>query len=166
MIFLRESEVLSSERILHDITEISQFHRIQGSKELVEAARYVEEELAAWGVSSKLIREKYDGKSRYLTLKSPIAWDLVEAELELDGMEMDSRRTPLVAMAHTPPGEGEGEVLPIIREEEWERAEGKVVLVGRDWRNAYRKANESGAVGFLAYRKGTGNAVPYIGLFL
>ncbi|ACS33496.1 DUF4910 domain-containing protein [Thermococcus gammatolerans] len=166
MPFLRESEVLSSERILHDIVEISQFHRIQGSKELVEAVRYIEEELSAWGVSSRLIREKYDGESWYLTLRSPIAWDLVGAEIEFDGHRLNSSRTPLVAMAHSPPGEGEGEVLPIIREEDWERAEGKVVLVGENWRKAYRRANESGAAAFLAYRRGTGSAVPYIGLFL
>ena len=164
--FLRESEVLSSERILQDIVAISQFHRIQGSKELVEAVNYIEEELSAWGVSSRLIRKKYDGRSWYLTLKSPIAWDLVRAEIEIGEHRLDSSRTPLVAMAHSPSGEGEGEILPILREEDWEKAEGKVVLVGEKWRKAYKKANESGAVGFIAYRKGTGNAVPYIGLFL
>ncbi|EEB74734.1 DUF4910 domain-containing protein [Thermococcus sp. AM4] len=164
--FLKESEVLSSERVLHDIVEISQFHRIQGSKELVEAVKYIEEELSAWGVSGRLIREKYDGESWYLTLRSPIAWDLVGAEIEFGGKRLDSSKTPLVAMAHSPPGEGEGEILPIIREEDWERAEGKVVLVGKNWRKAYKRANESGAAAFLAYRKGTGEALPYIGLFL
>ncbi len=164
--FFRESGVLSSERILHDIVEISQFHRIQGSKELVEAVSYIERELSAWGVSAKLIREKYDGESWYLTLKSPIAWNLIRAELEIGEHRLDSSKTPLVAMAHSPSGEGEGEILPIIREEDWKKAEGKVVLVGEKWRKAYKKANESGAVGFIAYRKGTGSAVPYIGLFL
>ncbi|ASJ02848.1 peptidase M28 [Thermococcus profundus] len=164
--FLDRARVFNPDRVLHDIVEISQFHRIQGSKELVEAVRYIKEELATWGVSAVLHEEIYDGKRWYLTLRTPIAWDLLGAEIEIDGKKLDSAKTPLVAMAHSPPGEGEGEILPILREEDWERAEGKVVLVGRNWRDSYKKANEAGARAFIAYRRGTGSAIPYIGLFL
>lgn len=164
--FSSEVKAFSSDRVLHDIAEISQFHRIQGSKELAEAVRYLKEELETWGLSTKLYEERYDGESWYLTLRSPIEWDLIRAEVEINGKRLDSSMTPLVAMAHSPPGEGEGELLPVLRDEDWGRAEGKVVLVGKDWREAYRKANEAGALAFIAYRKGTGKAVPYIGLFL
>ncbi|WP_456321818.1 DUF4910 domain-containing protein [Palaeococcus sp. (in: euryarchaeotes)] len=164
--FLKEAEVLNPERILQDIGDISKFHRIQGSKELVEAAKYILEELKIWGIKGELFEVFYDGKSRYLTLTSPIAWDLVYAEVEVDGEKVTSERTPLVAMAHSPPGEAEGELVLIREEKDWERAEGKIVLVGSEWRENYRKANEKGAKGFLIYREGTGNAFPYVGLFL
>ncbi len=157
---------ISTDRVLHDIGEITQFHRIQGSRELVEAVKYIEEELSAWGIESKRLDRTYDGKSFYLTLRSPIAWNLISAELDWDGRKVTSDETPLMVMAHSPPGEGEGSVLPILREEDWKRAEGKIVLAGRNWREAYRRANEEGAVAFIAYRKGTGTAFPYIGLFL
>lgn len=164
--FLKEAEVLNPERILQNIGDISKFHRIQGSKELVEAARYIMEELKIWGIKGELFEAFYDGRSTYLTLTSPIAWDLIYAEIEVDGEKVTSERTPLVAMAHSPPGEAEGELILIREEEDWEKAEGKIVLVGSEWRDNYRKANDNGAKGFLIYREGTGRAFPYVGLFL
>lgn len=164
--FLKEAEVLNPERILQNIGDISKFHRIQGSKELVEAAKYIMEELKIWGIKGELFEAFYDGRSTYLTLTSPIAWDLIYAEIEADGEKVTSERTPLVAMAHSPPGEAEGELILIREEEDWEKAEGKIVLVGSEWRDNYRKANDNGAKGFLIYREGTGMAFPYVGLFL
>ncbi|NPA48281.1 MAG: DUF4910 domain-containing protein [Thermococci archaeon] len=167
MRFLKEAELFSSENCLNYIGRISQFHRIQGSRELYDAVRMIKGELDNMGVESTLYEETYDGSSTYGTLQSPIAWELVSAEVEVEGgKRITSQVTPLVAMAHSPSGEADGEVLPILREEDWKEAEGKVVLVGKDWRNAYRRANEAGARGFIAYRKGTGRYVPYIGLFL
>ncbi len=164
--FLDEARIFDSTRVLHYISEISQFHRIQGSKELVEAARFLREELDILGIRATLYEDVYDGAEWYLTLRSPIAWDLVRAELRFNGKELCSWETPLVALAHSPGGSFEGDVLPILREEDWKLAKGKAVLVGKSWREAYRKANEAGAAALIAYREGTGNAVPYIGLFL
>ncbi|ASJ15445.1 DUF4910 domain-containing protein [Thermococcus radiotolerans] len=164
--FLKEAEVFDPSNVLHYIAEISQFHRIQGSKELPEAVRFIREELRIWGINAELYEEFYDGKSWFLTLKSPIAWDLVHGRVEVLEKTLTTSQSPLVVMAHSPSGKAEGEVVHIAREEDWENAEGKIVLVGRDWRDAYRKANEAGALGFIAYREGTGDAIPYIGLFL
>ncbi|NJD98985.1 DUF4910 domain-containing protein [Thermococcus sp. LS1] len=164
--FLKETEVFDSTNVLHYIAEISQFHRIQGSKELPEAVRFIKEELRIWGVNAQLFEEFYDGKSWYLTLKSPIAWDLVYGKVELLGKTLTTSLSPLVVMAHSPSGNAEGEVVHIVREEDWEKAEGKIVLVGKEWREAYKKANKTGARAFIAYREGTGDAIPYIGLFL
>lgn len=157
---------LKPERILYHIEAIAQFHRIQGSRGLVEAVKYVQENLSAWGLESKLYTERYDGKSWYLTLQSPIAWNLIDGEIRFGEKKLGFEDTPLVVMAHSPSGEGEAEVLPILKEEDWKDADGKAVLVGRNWRDAYKRANEAGASAFIAYREGTGNAVPYIGLFL
>lgn len=164
--FLNEARVFDSMNVLHYIGEISQFHRIQGSKELYEAVRFIREELRIWGINAKLFEESYDGESWFLTLKSPIAWDLIHGKVEILGNTLTTSQSPLVVMAHSPSGRAEGEVLHILREEDWEKAEGKIVLVGKEWRDAYRKANEAGAKAFIAYREGTGEAIPYIGLFL
>ncbi|WP_297436470.1 DUF4910 domain-containing protein [Thermococcus sp.] len=164
--FLDEARLFDSTKVLHYISEISQFHRIQGSKELVEAARFLREELELLGIQAILYGDVYDGSEWYLTLRSPIAWDLIRAEIRFNGRELGSWETPLVSLAHSPGGSFKGDVFPILRDEDWKLAKGRVVLVGKSWREAYRKANESGAVAFIAYREGTGNAVPYIGLFL
>ncbi len=164
--FLKEAAGFSTDRVLWDIGEISRFHRIQGSKELPEAAKFVAEELRVWGIDATVFEETYNGRERFLTLVSPIAWDLIGGEVELPGRRMTVSESPLLVMAHSPAGEAEGEVIHIASKEDWEKAEGKIVLVGRDWREAYRKANEMGASTFIAYREGTGDAFPYIGLFL
>ena len=164
--FLNDAKVFDSNRVLRYIAEIGQFHRIQGSKDLVEAARFIEKELEKYGLNPKFYGETYDGKTEYLTFKSPVAWDPVEGSVEVLGERLDTFISPLVIMAHSPRGEAEGEVLHITGDSDWKNADGKIVLVGEDWRNAYRKANESGAVGFMAYRRGTGEHIPYIGLFL
>ncbi|NJE05802.1 DUF4910 domain-containing protein [Thermococcus sp. M36] len=164
--FLKEAEVFDSSKVLHYIAEISQFHRIQGSKELPEAVRFIREELRIWGINAELYEEFYDGRSWFLTLKSPIAWDLVHGKVEVLDKTLTTSQSPLIVMAHSPSGKAEGDVVHIARGEDWKNAEGKIVLVGKEWRDAYRKANEAGAVGFIAYREGTGDAIPYIGLFL
>ncbi|WP_175059966.1 DUF4910 domain-containing protein [Thermococcus sp. 2319x1] len=164
--FLKEAEVFNPENVLGYISEISKFHRIQGSKELVEAARYITEELRINGIKAELLGDSYDGEKWHLTLSSPIAWDLVYGEVDIDGNRITTSKTPLLVMAHSPAGEAEGEVVAIEREEDWEKAKGKIVIVSEKWHENYRKANEKGAIAFIAYRKGTGKAFPYIGLFL
>ncbi len=164
--FLKEAEVFDANEVMRYIGDIAQFHRIQGSRELVEAVRFIRNELALWGVKTEFYEETYNGEERYLTLTVPIAWNLVRASVEVLDERFTSSNTPLVAMAHSPSGGAEGEVLPILRDSDWENSKGKIVLVGSNWRDAYRKANESGAIGFIAYREGTGKAFPYIGLFL
>lgn len=164
--FLEEAGVFDPSSVLHYIAEISQFHRIQGSKELVEAAEYIKEELRIWGINAGILEEVYDGERQYLTLRSPIAWDLIHGEVEIEGRKYTTAATPLTVMAHSPGGEAEGDVIYISSDEEWKKARGKIVLVDRKWKEAYEKANKNGAVGFIAFREGTGKAFPYIGLFL
>jgi len=164
--FLKDTEVFNAENVLGYISEITKFHRIQGSKELVEAARYITEELRINGIKAELLEDSYDGEKWHLTLSSPIAWDLIYGEVEIAGRRITTSKTPLVVMAHSPPGEVEGEVIVIEKEEDWEKARNKIVMVNEKWHENYRKANEKGALAFIAYRKGTGKAFPYIGLFL
>ncbi len=164
--FLEEAEVFDADSVLHYIAEISQFHRIQGSKELPEAAEYIREELRIWGINAEILEEVYDGERHYLTLKSPIAWDLIHGEVEIGNRKLTTSKSPLLVMAHSPSGEAEGEIIYVTSEEDWKKAGGKIVLIDREWKESYEKANKNGAVGFMAFRAGTGKALPYIGLFL
>ncbi|AEC51490.1 hypothetical protein PNA2_0575 [Pyrococcus sp. NA2] len=163
---LKLVEKFDAENVLRDVVEISKFHRIQGSREIVEASEYVAKRLEEVGIEYEFLNDTYDGKSYHLTLPSPIGWEVLEGELKFNEKILKTSKSPLLVMAHSPAGEAEGEVLPILREEDWEKAEGKIVLVGEKWREAYKRANEVGAKAFIAYRRGTGNAFPYIGLFL
>ncbi|WP_297535506.1 DUF4910 domain-containing protein [Thermococcus sp.] len=157
---------LSPERVLKEISEIAEFHRIQGSRELVESVEMIKERLDELGVENKLLRSTYDGKAWHGTLASPIAWNPVRGELSYGERKLTTEESSLLIMAHSPQGEAKAELLPVFRDEDWEKAEGKIVLVGRNWRDAYRKANEAGARAFIAYREGTGEFYPYLGLFL
>ncbi|HII61591.1 DUF4910 domain-containing protein [Pyrococcus horikoshii] len=164
--FLKAADKFNPENVFRDVVEISKFHRIQGSRDIVKATEYVASRLEELGIDYKFLNDIYDGKSYHLTLPSPIGWEIVEGSLKFKEKELTTSNSPLLVMAHSPSGEAKGEVIPIFREEDWEKADGKIVLVGEDWREAYRKANEHGAKAFIAYRKGTGDAFPYIGLFL
>ncbi|WP_297497242.1 DUF4910 domain-containing protein [Thermococcus sp.] len=155
-----------AESVLYYVSEIGKFHRIQGSRELVDAALLVRDFVDELGVEVELHRGRYDGRSWHLTLQSPIAWRLGGGSALLGEKKLTTEESPLLVMAHSPPGEAEGDVLPILRDEDWKMAEEKVVLVGKDWRDAYRRANEEGAKGFIAYRESSRKAFPYIGLFL
>ncbi|CAI1492327.1 Putative aminopeptidase [Thermococcus nautili] len=157
---------LSPERVLKEISEIAEFHRIQGSRELVESVEMIKERLDELGVENRLLRSAYDGKTWHGTLASPIAWNPVRGELSYGERKLTTEESPLLIMAHSPDGEAKAELLPVFRDEDWEKAEGKIVLVGRNWRDAYKRANEAGAKAFIAYREGTGEFYPYIGLFL
>lgn len=158
--------LLSPELVLKNISEIAEFHRIQGSRELVESVKFIKEKLDSFGVENELLMDSYDGKTWHGTLASPIAWNPIRGELSYNGKALTTDESPLLIMAHSPGGEVRAEVLPIFREEDWNEAEGKVVITNKDWRNSYRKANEAGAKAFIAYREGTGEFYPYIGLFL
>ncbi|MFA4646343.1 DUF4910 domain-containing protein [Pyrococcus kukulkanii] len=162
----RYIQEFSVENVFRDVVNIARYHRIQGSSGIVDAAEYVLRRLEEEGVEAKMLKDEYDGIREHLTLPSPIAWELIGGELKLKDKTLTTKDSPLLVMAHSPSGEAKGEVLPILREEDWEKAEGKVVLVGEKWRDAYEKANKAGAKAFIAYRKGTGSAFPYIGLFL
>jgi len=164
--YLKLAESFHAERVIDDIASISQFHRIQGSPGLVEAARFVMDSLNNLDISAILYKEVYDGTREFANFKVPIAWELVYGEVEIGDRKISTDKTPLVVLAHSPSGECEGEIVPIERDSDWKKARGKIVLVSENWRENYKKACERGAIGYIIYRKGLKDAIPYLGLFL
>jgi hypothetical protein len=66
------------------VTQISRFHRIQGSTMFHEAAEYVKSELLKLGLQDAVIEQfPADGKTKYWTHTSPIGWAVKSAELRL-----------------------------------------------------------------------------------
>ena len=164
--YLKMSEIFQAERVIEDIALISRFHRIQGSRGLADAADFIMGSLNTLKVSAVLYSETYDGTRKFANLKVPIGWEVIHGEVEVGEKKLTTDRSPLVVLAHSPSGDCEGEILVIDKKEDWRDARGKIVLIGEDWRENYHRANEAGAVGFIIYRKGLKNALPYVGLFL
>jgi len=159
--FLDRAQSFSADNVMKSIFDITQYNRIQGSKGLVDAAKYVYERVKALGVNAKLIEEVYDGEQWYLTLQTPVAWELIEGSIEFGDKRLTTSQSPLLVLPHSPSGSAEGEVVPIDS-----AFDGKIAMAGKNWKEAYKRACDGGAKGFIAYRAMTGEAFPYIGLFL
>ena len=164
--YLKLAEKFNPQNVIDNIAHLGRFHRIQGSKELAEAANFVFQTMRDMGIDTHFFVEYYDGKSVAGTMNVPIAWEVEYGKVETEERMITTEETKLVVMSHSPPGRVRGEVIPINSEEDWGKVKGKIVLVRENWRENYRRACKKGAKGYIAYRKGLKNAVPYIGLFL
>jgi len=164
--YLKLAEKFNPQNVIDNIAHLGRFHRIQGSKELAEAANFVFQTMRDMGIDTHFFVEYYDGKSVAGTMNVPIAWEVEYGKVETEERMITTEETKLVVMSHSPPGRVRGEVIPINSEEDWGKVKGKIVLVRENWRENYRRACKKGAKGYVAYRKGLKNAVPYIGLFL
>ena len=79
-------EELSGELAKEYTIHISRYHRIQGSREYRESAKYVLETLRSFGFTEEdAYIESYpsDGKVEYQTWQSPSGWDMESAELRM-----------------------------------------------------------------------------------
>ena len=66
------------------VSQISRFHRIQGSTMFHEAAEYVKAELLKLGLADAVVEQfPADGASKYWTYVSPVGWSVRSAELRL-----------------------------------------------------------------------------------
>jgi len=73
---------LSGEIAMHHLREITRHHRIQASPMMRESARYVRDQLGAWGYEdASLLSYPSDGRITYQTWLSPVGWTVDEAEL-------------------------------------------------------------------------------------
>ena len=163
---IKMTEDFNPQRVIEEIAYIGKFHRIQGSEGLVKAAEHIHEEVKNLGLKTRFIVEYYDGERVFANMKTPIAWEPIYGEVQIQERKITTEKSMLVIMAHSPPGEAEGEIKFVEHEEDWGDVKGKIVVVDEDWRDNYRKACEHGAIGYIIYRKGLQNAIPYVGLFL
>ncbi len=150
------------------IGSISQYHRIQGSPELVEAAEELSAMLSSIGADVDVRWAYYD--EEHLGGWPLTGWSLEYGAVGAGPTRLTTYETPIVVVAHSPPGNVEAPVVfvPSVDVLERTNVEGRIVVAAAHLaRRTYFKAQEAGAAAVAFYRRDAPDrAVPYVGLFL
>ncbi len=150
---------------------ITSLHRIQISKGLERACEVVKDKILE--EASDVVEVEYfqipaSEAPHYLPI--PPYWNVEDAMVEIDNERLLLQDHPTLAVAHSPPGEVEGEAVLIKNwwePEEYKKAKGKIVVTSGNTGIVYKLAEEAGAVAVAFYKEGVPeSAVPYFGLFL
>jgi hypothetical protein len=168
-------ETFSTTELMEYVTEISKFHRIQGSSELEKASEYIYAFLKRNSAFEVRVHEFDYSKPHGLHL--PIAgWDLEECLVEITkpfhAKLVSSMESKLCAVAHSPSGSVEGEVVYIgsgldLDSSTIDKLKNKIVLSYGTPYIVYTSLANADVSGFLFYRMNAPeNAVPYLSLFL
>jgi len=142
---------------------ITRYHRIQGSRELNLAVEELKEVLSGMGLSTRVLKIAPGGTKGFMEI--PASWNLKNAFLEVKVgntviEKFHSKDYPTLVAAHSPPGEGCGELSICTNE----KCEGDVVLAKGYVYDLYKTID---ARLILVYDpKRFRDAVPYTGLFI
>lgn len=146
------------------IKKMTSYHRIQGSIGLINAVKEVYEALGDTGLDLKIFEIPSSSGKRFM--ETPISWDIEDAYLEvkINGKKVsrfEHRDHPTLVSAHSPPGEGCGEVYFC---KDLSNCRGEVVLIEAPAYVAYREI--SARLIILYDSKRYPDGVPYTGLFI
>jgi len=158
---------MSRTRLLTYITNISSFHRIQGTKYLVDAGNYIKDVLEDSNLYVEVLDYSY--RDPHPWLPPLIGWWVRDGEVYLLDKEekilSSFSHASTAIVAHSPPGYFEGRVTYVGREKEIPEGV-EVVLLDGGGILKYLEAVEKGAQAVLFFRRDAAvNALPYIGLF-
>ncbi|MHA1202226.1 MAG: DUF4910 domain-containing protein [Candidatus Heimdallarchaeaceae archaeon] len=170
---------LSGERTKRLTGILSQYHRIQASKEFLVASKFIYNKLEELGDNNCQFHEYVaDGTKRYYEWYAPLSWDIEDGELiQLEPEEQILCRfseTPESICTHSKDADFEGEVIHIgsAKPEEVEGKEisGKIVLTTGRPRAMIEQLKELGAIGVIAYpteerAQGHSEMIQYVGLW-
>jgi len=158
---------LSWVRFTRIAAELSSFHRIQGTKEINDAAHYLRDIALNAGADVELFRFSYADAPNWF---EPLAGWWIESS-ELTVTEPVNRlistfdAIPTSVVAHSPGGEFEGELI-IAKDDDLPDVLDGVVLTRWGGLEKYLEICQRGARAALFYRENTPrNAVPYFSLF-
>ncbi|MEO3993099.1 MAG: DUF4910 domain-containing protein [Desulfurococcaceae archaeon TW002] len=149
------------------VMRLSSYHRIQGSRELIEASDFIRASLEESGSDVSVEVFNYANPPKWL---SPlVGWDLINGEVRITYPEkgiLSSVKKAFTAVAgHSPPGEFSGRVS-YAESEDLIPDDVEVLLTSNRSLDMYFKAVEKGAKAVLIYRKDAPlRSIPYIGLF-
>jgi len=158
---------LSWVRFTRVAAELSSFHRIQGSKEINDAARYLRDIALNAGADVELIKFSYNDPPNWF---EPLTgWWVRSSELAVvepvNYMVSSFNAVPTSVVAHSPGGEFEGELI-VVRGDDLPEALDGVVLTKWGGLEKYLEVCRRGARAALFYRDDAPrNAVPYFSLF-
>jgi len=165
-------EEFSTLNLVDSISTLSKLHRIQGSEDLEVAADIVAEKVIESGLRVNVYTFDYYVKHG---IEYPVVgWNVRDAVVELVKPKREIlhtfRNSRTVAVAHSPAGDVEGEVVYVgnIFNADRENIDGKIVLTPATRAYvAYREAVKKGAKAVVMFRLNAPEAaVPYLGLFL
>jgi len=169
------SEKFSIQELVNFVSELSRFHRIQGSEEIEKAGDYIKKTVSSEDVLEVELK-KYSYSKGYGSTEPVVGWWVKDGELRLikpkEQLLHSFRDSRTLVAGHSPGGEVEGEVIHVGNGEystnyEKVNVEGRIVLAYGRGSTVYRIAASKGAAAVLIYRKsGVENGVPYMGLFL
>ncbi len=170
---------LSGERTKKLTGRLSQYHRIQASKEFLTVVELLKDELKIIGDDKYQIHEYIaDGTKRYYSWNSPISWDIESGSLKMVEPEIKNlcrfTEVPESICTHSKSTEVTAEVVHINegKREDFEKTDvkGKIVLSSASPRTMIERLHENGAIGIIAYpseqrAKGYLEMIQYVGLW-
>ncbi len=170
---------LSGERAKKTTGQLSQYHRIQASKEFLTAVEFIQKKLEKLGDKKSKIHEyTADGTKKYYDWSTPISWDIEDGELAL--IEPIHKKlcqyseVPESICTHSKSVDLTAEIIHIGggTPEEWKDKEikGKIVLTSGSPRSMIDELDEHGAIGVIAYpseqhAQGYLHMIRYVGLW-
>ncbi len=158
---------LSWVRFTRVAAELSSFHRIQGSKEINEAAHYLRDVASDAGAEVELFKFSYEDPPNWF---EPLTgWWVESSELSVtepvNYLVSSFETVPTSVVAHSPGGEFEGELI-VVKDDDLPEALDGVVLTKWGGLEKYLEICRRGARAALFYRDDAPrNAVPYFSLF-
>ncbi len=170
---------LSGERTKRLTNVLSQYHRIQASKEFLTASKIIYDKLKELGDNNCQIHEYVaDGTKRCYEWYAPLSWDIKDGELiQLEPEKQSLCRfseTPESICTHSKATDIEGEVIHIgsgkPEEVEGKDIGGKIVLTTGRPRAMIEQLNDLGAIGVIVYpseerAQGYSEMIQYVGLW-
>jgi hypothetical protein len=158
----------SGEAAQEDMRQIIQYHRIQGSPMMAAVAEQaVLPKLKAWGLEARIEQFPSDGKTRYATHISPMAWDMRSGELWVESVAGKKdfapirlcrySDVPMCVSTYSKGGQWSGELVDVgsgtsDKDYEGKDVAGKVALASGYAANVVRQAVlKHGAVGVVIY---------------
>ncbi len=150
------------------INDLANYHRIQGSHDLVKAAKYLSDLLKdRTKFNVELIKLSYWKLPRYL---DPLpGWDIIDGKAYIvsprKSLIADFVKYPTSIAAFSPPGEFEGEVVYVGNGIDYEDPIDGVALTYGTSLDVYAKLVKLGAKGVIFFKRNTySRGIPYINL--
>ena len=149
---------ISHNSILNNVSRISQFHRVQGSKGYLEAAKFIESILNRNGLATTLHEFPADGKWEHWGWTAPISWNIKAGECWLT--KPISKRLcsfhdiPMSVITHSKSCDFEAPLIDIGKgdtAEDYERAKGKITLITGSPRRIFHLAAQHDVKGLIIH---------------
>jgi len=150
---------ISHNSILNNISRISQFHRVQGSKGYLEATNFIESILNRNnGLATRLYEFPADGKWEHWGWTAPISWNIKEGECWLtkpiNKKLCSFHDTPMSVITHSKSCDFEAPLVDTGKgdtAEDYEKAEGKVALISGSPRRIFHVAAQQDVKGLILH---------------